>query len=951
MYYLAEVQQDTIGLLHAYWHDLKSRGTGIAQEEGVDKDNAHGGIPRAGVGDDYNGWEWWRATKVAAGTIVDSSQVMPWGEYMRWETPPATRMWWRPDKVIAEYDLVSPYISGINSGWCSPGSMPAGQHSFYGWYSFDDASECFQVCEQEVDCSTAVYEWGPLKPACSGRHCRSSQCWLGTNRLTQSPVAGSTRCDTCYNATCYSKSYSVKPVTVREEKFLGINEAAGSIITASRSVSLEIIGRSWQPQRDSSPVINLTATCSHSAASDTIRVQEGGTVYAQVVKHALPAGYSPIYKVGPFVLEGMNGVIGSSRPMERIHISNITYQMTHRSFSNATQGTITIPAMTLGGICEYNFSVTLDSNSTTISYAMDDDYSTALSRVQNVVANSSAVMAKKTDKMNYQLNHMIPYFNCSDRDIVKVYYYLWSVYLMLYINVGRGLESRAHTQTAANNFLGMHRYDAVFQIMVGAWSNPAYHEWYANGNVLVWEGVYNRGLNRGSELPDNFGQDWGSAIFGPEACNHVLGAFDIFEHSGDHSYLAQAYSFYKSLFWDNMCFVTMGPDAVLTLNKMAVAAGFPEDVAHWNSTTGMEWYENNVISPDKNWWESDLKDMWGSTGDGTNFGARNIAFAGNTQFNRTWVERMASTWMDDDTNGFFSTVPLASVPLQNWHKDDGPDGAPNCPLGPKEPACTGGVDHDFTIVPDLNFYMIRPFYMHKVSWFANKALLAHLKRYNMQNGMPVAPEARRIDNTEFGNQFNNFNAGKIQLMLQGLSGIKISNSDDTFTFADNLPSNWTYMEYQVPVRKNNAVVWVKARAERVQNGNTVTKRVFVENNPFSRLRLQPWAEEALLTSSTPSRASIVHGHAEFSFDGQTNATVEMSLDYTMETRDLTQWDGSLEAQGLTTKIRDYYACQPNCKFTDVCAGGSNVSRWCSPSDSGRQIVCKACFVAPPNPTQ
>ena len=54
--------------------------------------------------------------------------------------------------------------------------------------------------------------------------------------------------------------------------------------------------------------------------------------------------------------------------------------------------------------------------------------------------------------------------------------------------------------------------------------------------------------------------------------------------------------------------------------------------------------------------------------------------------------------------------------------------------------------------------------MHKVSAIANKAFLAHLKRYNMENGLPVAPEMRRLSLVEAGNQFNNFNAGKIQLV-------------------------------------------------------------------------------------------------------------------------------------------------------------------------------------------
>ena len=56
-----------------------------------------------------------------------------------------------------------------------------------------------------------------------------------------------------------------------------------------------------------------------------------------------------------------------------------------------------------------------------------------------------------------------------------------------------------------NNFLRMHRFDAIFQIMVGSWASPEHHNFYANGNVLCWGDVMP--YRRGSELPDNFGID------------------------------------------------------------------------------------------------------------------------------------------------------------------------------------------------------------------------------------------------------------------------------------------------------------------------------------------------------------------------------------------------------------------------------------------------------------
>ena len=43
--------------------------------------------------------------------------------------------------------------------------------------------------------------------------------------------------------------------------------------------------------------------------------------------------------------------------------------------------------------------------------------------------------------------------------------------------------------------------------------------------------------------------------------------------------------------------------------------------------------------------------------------------------------------------------------------------------------------------------MIRPLYIHSVDRLANKFTLRHLTRYNMQGGVPVAPESRNLEFT------------------------------------------------------------------------------------------------------------------------------------------------------------------------------------------------------------
>ena len=159
----------------------------------------------------------------------------------------------------------------------------------------------------------------------------------------------------------------------------------------------------------------------------------------------------------------MSGVLSSSHPLENVTLFEIQ-----------------------AGVCGYSFTILLNTDEEiTLSWTMNDEWSKGINAVQEVLENPLQNLAEKTKKMNDLLNNIVPYFRCSDEDIVKVYYYLWSLHLMYYTQGDRGMQVQPHTQTAVNNFLGMHRFDAVFQILVGSWVSPAYHDFYANGNVLV----------------------------------------------------------------------------------------------------------------------------------------------------------------------------------------------------------------------------------------------------------------------------------------------------------------------------------------------------------------------------------------------------------------------------------------------------------------------------------
>jgi len=455
---------------------------------------------------------------------------------------------------------------------------------------------------------------------------------------------------------------------------------------------------------------------------------------------------------------------------------------------------------------------------------------------------------------------VVPYFRCSDEAIVKLYYFLWTVDLMLYTQ-GTGMQSEPHTQSAPNNFLGMHRYDAVFQILVGSWTSPAVHPFYANGNVLAWEKTMDYMVD--GTLPDNFGTTWASGCYGPEAIAHVIGAWQIYEHSGNLTYLNKTYDFYKRLFWDKIDGLHWGYayDSVLALNKMADTLGFHNDSAHWNETIHMDALDNWLTSQ----WEKSEPFMFGDTTDGMTWG--NLAPTGMSMFPRDWTLAMAQNWMDNPTDGFYGETPLTCVAKKDW---------PPPPVDPTSPT------YNFMVTPDANWYMLRGLYTHTVDGLANKFTVAHLKKYNMEWGdIPVAPETRRMNYEVQGDQYSNFNAGKILLFLEGIGGLSYSAVADTFTFAENLPTSWDWMEFHVPVMKMGStnVSWVKARSERKQDGTTVQKTVSVENNPFGTLVVAPWAEDGQVSATTPTGAipDLPAGHVRWAFNGSAASLATVSL--------------------------------------------------------------------------
>jgi len=612
--------------------------------------------------------------------------------------------------------------------------------------------------------------------------------------------------------------YSVGGVNIQEEKFIADNDVACSIITSDSPVTIKFDGYSFvQPAKS----YERTSTIEYDGPNNAIHIVEGGTIEVKPVQNE--------YYEGTLMYDGMSTVISASK----------NFSSSYSVYRDSE------------GRQVYSFAVSCDSSGVAIVWAMDDEYSNALSCAQAVFADPAGKLADKTEYMNNLLNCQIPYFRCSDDEIVNVYYYLWSIYLMYYIDVGKGWEDYPHTQTAVNNFLGMHRYDANFQIKVGSWT--ADKQYYAYGNVLHWRHLLPYAKSNG-RLPDNKGIAWLSPVWGATT-EHVIGAWQIYEHMGDVAFLHECYDdYFKPLFWNGMLgHWGCNYDAAKCLHDMAVLTGDSDDPNHWYDVVNMDGLDN---------W---LNNMWEKNGVPYYFGAgagkldwSGFAYLRNSYFPKDWASQMTARWAVDAKDGFFGQVPLTTTALKDWDQ----------------------ASDNFASTPDINYYSIIGMFYHHVGNDANICALGHLKNYNMKWGIPVAPESWDKNFEIWGDQYSNFNAGKILLILEGIAGLSYSIPDDISTICDNMPEEWSFMEVMVPITKNGTTDWTQIRIDRNESGTNVNKTITVNGNSQEHLLIQPWLEDRNLISANPINytLNLPSGHASFSFQNVQNANVVISLE-------------------------------------------------------------------------
>ncbi|MDA7520111.1 hypothetical protein N8503_00950 [Akkermansiaceae bacterium] len=555
--------------------------------------------------------------------------------------------------------------------------------------------------------------------------------------------------------------YEIADAKVTEEKFISASDAIASIITSSKPVTLQFSGHSFYTRNSTSS----SAAIKHDERNRALIISEGGTMKAR------PDPNGP-KRIGPSVYNDMSTVISSSRSFTKTLVTKKDEK----------------------GIQHYSFSIPCDKKGIVVSWAMHDEEASAIEAATKIIQNHQSLLSKKTAEMNRLLNDEIPHFRCPDKRFVDIYYYLWSLYLMYHIEVKKGWELEGHTQTAVNNFLGLHRYDAAFQIKVGAWTSDKRK--FAYGNVLTWKHLtknnhFKESLNGARMISDNKGIAWHSGAYGPETSEHVLGAWQIYEHTNDVDFIRAAYEdHFKTLFHKRITGFAMNEFEVAeTLEKMATILDKKDDVKHWQK----------LLRRDPQYVRLMFDQRWESNGVPDYFAApKNRMLMTNgfwamrsPYFPKEYAISMIQKWALNREKGFygeFFPLAMSKQSMQDFATD---------------------VDHSFGYTPDTAYFTLDGIFCQDLLEEATELTLNHLLNYNFHPDwkIPIAPEAYKRDRALFGDQYSNFNAGKILLYLEGIGGLNLSLPNQMLTVKPALPKAWDWMEISFPIQDK----WTRVR--------------------------------------------------------------------------------------------------------------------------------------------
>jgi len=218
----------------------------------------------------------------------------------------------------------------------------------------------------------------------------------------------------------------------------------------------------------------------------------------------------------------------------------------------------------------------------------------------------------------------------------------------------------------------------------------------------------------------------------------------------------------------------------------------------------------------------------------------------------------AKTRAMDSKRGFFWEIPLSTAAVKDFDR----------------------ISDVFASTPDTNYYAILGMYNCHVGRNANQIALTHLKKYNMHWGIPIAPEAWSKVPAPWGDQYSNFNAGKILWILEGMGGLEYSIPQSTLTVCDNMLDQWTSMELRIPMKVDGRMRWPRVLYQRNERNGIVRKTISVSGSPLTYLKIQPWLEEGAVHSAPARYVTENQGrnHIGYRFEAKPDASVTIEIE-------------------------------------------------------------------------
>jgi len=668
---------ETIGFSHPMFRDGRARGFGIvdAKEAGAE----------GGVGHDCWGWEFWRHTKVAYGSLIIDGK--------RFERPEPKAMYWRPDKLLVEYQ-----VGGAN---------------------------------------------------------------------------------------------------IKEEKFISLNDVLSTVITSDKALQIEFQGESfynpWKtPTFDGDPSgIPMTLSNNSKISFDK---SENAVVLLENGKTMTKAQWGTKAVEGDMMYSGLNIVMASNK---KIH-----------SFANEK--------LTTGNI-GYKFSIDVVPNEKAIlSYAVNEESKEAIERIQKEHKNIETPLLAKTDFMNTVLNEQIPYFRSSDELFNKTYYFLWSIYFMYFTDLKEGYEQYPHTQTAINNFMGLHLWDSW--AYCGAGSYVADKNAWGFGNALSWQFMVPFKSDNNS-LPDNFGTTW----YSPKVRMNFEGAveqiWEMYKQSGDKEFLKEVYfKLVRPLYIDNDQ-KGLGVNSAQSIVYMAEALGQKEDAKIFKAFVDRksDWFLKHRWTHLMDQYERRKEIIWKDIWD--------LADLRNNSLTPELTAPFIEKFVMNTEEGFVSPLGL------NTRAADSP---PNGIFRASSISCWLGIDGLFR---------------QNATQAGIVTTLNHFNAMTREYGYPIAPEAWDHRFEGWGSRYYNWDIAMVLPVIEWLGGIDYSIPEDSFSFSPHMPDSWNFIEMYVPVVKEGKTNWVHTKVERVKKGSKYELVHSVEGNPLANTNIMPFDEGRKIVKS------------------------------------------------------------------------------------------------------